>query len=142
MHHNPAHPCNPDHASPQDEWIDALLRRDAKHAATCSDPEFVTSVMAHLGTPAYQTRARPMYSLTAWAFWLLLGFEVLAVAALCLSAPDALKAWMSFAAAPLNLSALLQPKLLDFLAGTVMVIMGAIELSREDHEHTRQAWPS
>ena len=135
MHKKPSRPANPDQESTLEEWMDALLLQDARHAAGSSDAKFVTSVMSRLRTAVHPPPARSGYSRTAWAYRLLLGFEALTLTALCLSAPAALHTWMGFAAAPQDLSALLEPSLLGFMFGTAMVFMGAIELTRDDNEH-------
>jgi hypothetical protein len=136
MHKKPPRPANPDQESTLEEWMDALLLQDARHAAGSSDAKFVTSVMSRLRTAVHPPPARSGYSRTAWAYRLLVGFEALTLAAVCLSAPAALHTWMSFAAAPQDLSALLEPSLLGFMVGMAMVLIGAIELTREDNEHT------
>jgi hypothetical protein len=131
MVHTSTHTANTPAASPQDEWLDTLLVRDAQQAhESCSDTDFVNSVIAALDTPASSTPVHPTYPAAAWAYRLLLVFEALSLTALCLSAPTALKAWLNFAQSPLDLSGLLEPALLGFTAGLTLVALGAVELSR------------
>ena len=75
MHKKPSGPANPDQESTLEEWMDALLLQDARHAAGSSDAKFVTSVMSRLRTAVHPPPARSGYSRTAWAYRLLLGFE-------------------------------------------------------------------
>lgn len=125
------HTANTPTQSLQAEWLDSLLLRDAQQTLeSCRDVDFVSAVMAGLDTPAPSTPVRPAYPVAAWAYRLLLSFEVLALAALCLSAPAAMKAWLSFAQSPLDLSGLLEPDLLGFMAGLTLVALGAVELAK------------
>lgn len=113
------------------EWLDTLLLRDVQQThESCSDPDFVSAVMTGLASPAHPTRVRPAYPVAARAYRLLLGFEALTLAALCLSAPAAFKVWLSFAQSPLDLSGLLKPDLLGFTAGLTLVALGAMELAK------------
>jgi len=131
MNQTAPHTASTPAQSPQDEWLDTLLLHDAQQTQeSCSDADFVSAVMADLDAPAKPARGRPAYPVAAWAYRLLLGFEVLALAALCLSAPAALKAWLSFAQSPLDLSGLLKPDLLGFMAGLTLVALGAVELAK------------
>ena len=135
MNQTSPHTAHTPTQSLQTEWLDTLLLRDAQQThESCSDADFVSAVMAGLETPAHPTRVRPAYPVAAWAYRLLLGFEALALAALCLSAPAAFKAWLSFAQSPLDLSGLLKPDLLGFMAGLTVVALGAVELAKTSQE--------
>lgn len=122
-------------AKPQDDWLEDLLHNDAQAAAPDgSDAGFVAATMARLDDPFSPPRPSRTVSVRAWGQRLLLGFEVLVLGAVCISAPAALQAWLNFAQAPLHVAALLHPDLLGFGAGVAMMVLGAIEWARHTDE--------
>jgi hypothetical protein len=125
---------SPGRSSPADiqhDWLEDLLRNDARSCASDSnDADFVVAIMGHLDDPISPHLPSRTMSGSVSGEWLLLGFEVLVLGTICISAPAALQVWLNFVQAPLHVSALLHPDLMGFGAGVTMLVLGAIEWAR------------
>jgi hypothetical protein len=134
-----SHPCQSSPANPQDNWIEEFLSSDALSSnQACGNLDFVGVVMSRLEVPVRLHPPDRTVSVTIKSQWLLLGFEVLVLVALYINAPKASLALLRYAQGQLHVTDLLQPELLGFGAGLVMVAIGAIEWISHNEENIPQ----
>lgn len=118
--------------SDADDWLTPLLVRDAHgDPSPQQDAAFVAQVMGQLLEPA-DALAKPQKprvntNLTRERV-MLLGFQLIMVVLIVISAPTAVQAWLEVAKAPMDMTAWYDQKLWGFALGLSMMFYGSYEL--------------
>lgn len=114
------------------DWLTPLLMQDAHgEPDPQQDAAFVAQVMARLDAPPSAHMLPPMpqaHHVLTQGRGLLLGFQLLVVVFLFMSAPAAVQAWLHLGQTPMDLSVWHDPHLWGFALGLGMMVYGTLEL--------------